>query len=72
MMVHTTSSGAEVCEVILVHDSAYPDTVGEKRYLNQDYWKKAETRLKPLDAAIQHQEAEYEEVLDLYMTYSEG
>ena len=38
--VDTTSSGAEVCELVLVHDKAFPDTVREKRYTNQDYWRK--------------------------------
>ena len=38
--VDTTSSGAEVCELVIVHDKEFPDTVGEKRYTNQDYWVK--------------------------------
>ena len=38
--VHTTSSGAEVCELVIVYDKEYGDTVGEKRYTNQDYWRK--------------------------------
>jgi hypothetical protein len=32
--VNTTSTGAEVCE------KEFPETVGEKRYTNQDYWQK--------------------------------
>ena len=38
--VNTTRSGAEVCELIIVYDQNFPDTVGEKRYTNQDYWTK--------------------------------
>ena len=38
--VDTTNSGAEVCELVIVYDSTFPDTVGEKRYTNQDYWQK--------------------------------
>ncbi len=38
--VDTTSSGAEVCELVIVYDKGFPDTVGEKRYTNQDYWVK--------------------------------
>ena len=38
--VDTTSTGAEVCELVIVHDKEFPDTVGEKRYTNQDYWRK--------------------------------
>ena len=38
--VDTTRSGAEVCELVIVHDKSFPDTVGEKRYTNQDYWQK--------------------------------
>ena len=38
--VDTTSSGAEVCELVIVYDKEFPDTVGEKRYTNQDYWIK--------------------------------
>ncbi len=38
--VHTTSTGAEVCELVIVYDKEFPDTVGEKRYTNQDYWTK--------------------------------
>ena len=38
--VDVTSSGAEVCELVIVYDQKFPDTVGEKRYTNQDYWQK--------------------------------
>ena len=38
--VDTTNSGAEVCELVIVYDSTFPDAVGEKRYTNQDYWQK--------------------------------
>lgn len=38
--VDTTSTGAEVCELVIVYDKEFPDTVGEKRYTNQDYWRK--------------------------------
>jgi hypothetical protein len=38
--VDVTSSGAEVCELVIVYDKQFPDTVGEKRYTNQDYWIK--------------------------------
>ena len=40
LTVDTTSTGAEVCELVIVYDATYPDTVGEKRYTNQDYWRK--------------------------------
>tara|TARA_B100000427_G_C14947650_1_gene351005 strand:+ start:103 stop:330 length:228 start_codon:yes stop_codon:yes gene_type:complete len=49
VMTHTTNSGAEVCEVVIVLDSSYPETVGETRYTNQDYWDKVETPLRSLD-----------------------
>ncbi len=38
--VDTTSTGAEVCELVIVYDKEFPDTVGEKLYTNQDYWRK--------------------------------
>jgi len=38
--VDTTSTGAEVCELVIVYDTQFPDTIGEKRYTNQDYWRK--------------------------------
>ena len=40
MEVNTTTSGAAVCELVIVYDKSFPDTVGEKRYTNQDYWQK--------------------------------
>ena len=39
-LTHTTVTGAHVCEVIVVHDTKQPDTVGSTRYSNEDYWKK--------------------------------
>jgi hypothetical protein len=38
--VDTASSEADVCELVIVHDKEFPDTVGEKRYTKQDYWRK--------------------------------
>ena len=38
--VDTTSTGAEVCELVIVYDKEFPDSVGEKRDTNQDYWIK--------------------------------
>ena len=38
--VSTTRSGAEVCELVIIYDKNFSDTVGEKRYTNQDYWQK--------------------------------
>jgi len=38
--VDTTSTGAEVCELVIVYDKKFLDTVGDKRYTNQDYWTK--------------------------------
>jgi hypothetical protein len=38
--VDTTRTGAEVCELVIVYDKQFPDSVGEKRYTNQDYWRK--------------------------------
>ena len=38
--VNITNTGAEVCELIIVYDKEFPDTVGETRYTNQDYWMK--------------------------------
>ncbi len=38
--VDTTSTGAEVCELVIEYDKEFPDTVGEKLYTNQDYWRK--------------------------------
>jgi hypothetical protein len=42
VMTRTTITGADVCEVIVLLDSDYPEAIGKKRYSNQDYWKKAE------------------------------
>ena len=38
--VYATSTGAEVCELVIVYDKQFPEAVGEKRYTNQDYWRK--------------------------------
>ena len=72
VMTHTTTSGAHVCEVVIVCDSHYPDTVGEKRYTNQDYWQKAEPPAYPLDKSIADCQAEYEDIIDLHKTYGES
>ena len=69
-MVHTTTTGADVCEVVIVQDSQQPDTMGQKRYSNQDYWQKVSPL--PLDASITECESEYEEVIELYTTYGES
>ena len=71
-MIHTTSSGADVCEVILVLDNKHPETLGEKRYSNQDYWQKIDSSAHPLDASIAGHEDEYEEIIDLHKTYGES
>ena len=42
--IDKTSSGAEVCELVIVYDNEFPDTVGEKRYTNQDYWRKIQQK----------------------------
>ena len=72
VMTHVTVTGAEVCELVIVYDGTYPETVGEKRYTNQDYWEKVESPLRPLDRAIEGVEGEYEEALDLHKTYGES
>ena len=69
-MIHTTTSGADVCEVVIVQDSKRPDSIGEKRYSNQDYWQKVSPL--PLDSAIEGAEAEYEETIDLHKVYGES
>lgn len=69
-MTHITQSGADVCEVIIVCDKDHPDSIGSKRYLNQDYWKKVSPL--PLDDAITRCESEYEEIIGLYDTYGES
>jgi len=40
VMVATTDTGNDVCEVIINYNKLFPDEVGQKRYLNQCYWKK--------------------------------
>ena len=72
LMTHVTTSGARVCEVVIIYDGSYPDTVGEKRYANQDYWEKVENLVRPLDASIEGCVDEYEEALDLHKTYGES
>ena len=71
-MVHTTSSGAAVCEVVIVCDNKYPEAIGDKKYLNQDYWKKAEPTSLPVDEAIAGHEDAYEDAIDLHQTYGES
>ncbi len=72
VMTHITKNGAEVCEVVIVYDGSYPETVGEKRYTNQDYWEKVESPLRPLDCAIEGREEEYEDIIELHKTYGES
>ena len=72
VMTHTTSTGADVCEVVILLDTEFPETIGEKRYTNQDYWKKVESPLRPLDAAIEVCVDEYEEAIDLHKTHGES
>jgi len=38
--VYTTTRGADTCEVVVVSDKLFPQRVGLKKYLNQDYWNK--------------------------------
>jgi hypothetical protein len=38
--VNVTNRNAVVCEVVILYDSQYPQTVGEKRYTHIDYWQK--------------------------------
>ena len=38
--LHQTDRKAQVCEVIIVYDKSYPNTIGEKRYTHVDYWQK--------------------------------
>jgi len=71
-LTHTTTTGAEVCEVVVVHDINHPSQVGQKRYSNQDYWKLAEASRRPLDVAIENCIPEYEETLNLHKTYGES
>lgn len=72
VMTHVTTTGAEVCEVVVVCDNRHPDSVGQKRYSNQDYWKKAEVDPRPVDESIRGREDEYEETIELYKTYGES
>ena len=72
VMTHTTTTGAEVCEVVIVFDSRHPGSVGQKRYSNQDYWKTAEVRLGTIDASVAACRPEYEEIIDLHKTYGEA
>ena len=39
-LVHRTGREAPVCEVLVVSSEILPTMVGEKKYFNQDYWKK--------------------------------
>ena len=70
IMVHTTTTGANVCEVVIVQDSQQPESIGQKRYSNQSYWQKVSAL--PLDAAIAECEDEYEEIIELHQTYGES
>ena len=72
VMTHTTTTGAKVCEVVIVHDADYPNALGEKRYANQDYWQKVSDPLRPLDKSIENCVDEYEETIDLHQTYGES
>ncbi len=58
--VNTTSTGAEVCELVIVYDKEFPDTVGEKRYTNQDYWMKIPQ--KPIQQVEESRELTDEEL----------
>jgi hypothetical protein len=40
ILVATTQTDNDVCEVIVNYNKLYPQEVGRKRYLNQCYWKK--------------------------------
>jgi len=64
-MAHTTVTGAEVCEVVVVLDNKHPDRVGDKKYLSQDYWRKVEVPRRHLDQAIAA-------AIDLHQTYNES
>lgn len=72
VMTHTTITGADICEVIIVCDKDHPNTVGQKRYSNQDYWKKLTPPGLSIDDAIVDQEAEYEEIIGLHETWGDG
>ena len=58
--VDTTSTGAEVCELVIVYDKEFPDSVGEKRYTNQDYWIKIPQ--KPIQQVEESRELTDEEL----------
>jgi hypothetical protein len=77
LVINETSSGRScqifsVCEVVVVLDGEYPDEIGKIKYLNQDYWRKAEATHPPLDQSIKGKEADYEEAIDLHKTYGES
>ena len=42
VLVATTQTDNNVCEVIINYSPLFPEEVGNKRYLNQCYWKKLE------------------------------
>ena len=71
-MTHTTTRGVDVCEVIIVLDSDHPDTLGQKRYSNQDYWKKVKNRLRPLNASVKGWVDEYEDAIGFHKTGGES
>ena len=58
--VDTTSTGAEVCALVIVYDKEFPDSVGEKRYTNQDYWIKIPQ--KPIQQVEESRELTDEEL----------
>ena len=58
--IDKTSTGAEVCELVIVYDNEFPDTVGEKRYTNQDYWRKIPQ--KPIQCVEEGRELTDEEL----------
>ena len=72
VMTHTTTTGTDICEVIIVFDKDHRDTVGQKRYSNQDYWKKLTPRSLSIDDAIVGHESEYEETIGLHETCGDG
>ena len=42
VMVATTQTDNDVCEVIINYNKLFPKKVGHKRYSNQCYWEKLE------------------------------
>jgi len=72
VMTHRTLTGAQVCEVIVVCDKDHPDSIGTKRYSNQEYWQKAGKPKRPLDASIEGCVDEYENTIELHQTYGES